>query len=120
MEGSFTDAVVHDWLQVIADNAWISLHYATPALGGIGACEIHGGGYVRAKVAFSQPTNRAIWSLEDARFTGLVQNQLTHFGINNSESGGLLLAYGPLPTKAIIMNGHGYVLRQGELAVSIG
>lgn len=120
MDGSFTDEQVHQWLQDVADAPWISLHYDTPALQGIGACELSGGGYVRCKVSFSQPANRSIWSLSDARFTGLIQTQLTHFGVWDQKTGGMLRAYARLPEKVAIPNGFGYVLRQGELALSIG
>lgn len=120
MEGSFTDDVVHGWLQEVANAAYVSLHYDTPALGGVGLSEISGGGYVRSLTPFSQPANRAIWSLADARFTGLVQNQLTHFGIWDSLTGGRLLCYASLPEKTSVLNGWGYLLHEGELSVSIG
>lgn len=120
MDGSITDQRVHKWLQEIADGAYVSLHYDTPALGGIGACELSGGGYKRAKTPFSQPSNRTIWSLEDAKFTGLVQNQITHFGIWDTATRGELVAYASLPEKATVLNGWGFVLREGQLAISFG
>lgn len=120
MNGSFTDQKVHEWLQEIADGAFVSLHYDTPALGGVGASEISGGGYARSKVAFSQPSNRSIWSLEDARFSGLKQNQITHFGIWDSKTQGMLVAYAALPESQTVYNGWGFTLREGELAISIG
>ena len=119
-DGSFSDAQVHIWLQEVADAGWVSLHYDNPTLGGIGACELSGGGYKRIKMAFSQPANRAIWSLEDARFTGLLQNRLTHFGIWSAATQGLLRASAPLPQQVSILNGWGWVLAQGELALSVG
>ena len=88
MDGSITDDQVHRWLQEIADNGWISLHFDTPALGGIDQAEIAGGGYQRFKMAWSNPANRAIWSVEDARFTGLVQTKVTYFGVWNHEEPG--------------------------------
>ena len=120
MDGTFTDEQVHLWLQDIADNAWVSLHYDTPALGGVGACEISGGGYARYQVAFTQPTNRAIWSLQDVQFKGLTQNQLTHFGIWNKQTKGRLMAYGSLSDKVTILNGWGFTIKEGELAISFG
>lgn len=120
MEGSVTDEQAHVWLQEIADAAYVSLHFDSPALGGDNLAEISGGGYVRAHVPFSSPANRAIWSLEDARFTGLMQNRLTYFGIWNAVVKGRLMAYAPLEEPATILNGFGYVLHEGDLAVSIG
>lgn len=120
MDGSFSDEQVHLWLQDVADNAYVSLHYDTPGLAGADAAEISGGGYVRAKVAFSQPANRTIWSLADARFSGLLQNQITHFGVWNQKNQGRLMAYASLPERVTILNGWGYILHQGELALSFG
>lgn len=119
-DGSFTDDQVHMWLQEIADKAFVSLHYDNPALGGLGACEISGGGYRRIRVAFSDPTNRAIWSQEDIRFTGLIENQLTHYGIWNAANNGRLMAYAALPSKVVVTNGWGYRIDEGDLAVSMG
>lgn len=119
MDGSISDVQVHLWLQEIADNAYVSLHYDTPGLGGVGLSEISGGGYRREKVLFSQPANRSIWSLDDVKFSGLTQNQLTHFGIWNKRTLGRLMAYSALPETVTVLNGWGYRLREGELAISI-
>lgn len=120
MEGSFTDSQVHLWLQEIADDGWVSLHYDIPALGGVGYCEVDGGGYTRQKPVFSQPANRAIWSLADIRFSGLKQTQLTHFGVFSKKLNGRLMCYGRLPEKKVILNGKGFVIHEGDLAISIG
>jgi hypothetical protein len=119
--GTFTDHQVHQWLEEIQVESWVSLHYESPALGGIGLAEIYGGGYVRQKVIFSSPSNRAIWSLQDARFTGLTPNRLTHFGVWNAKESGELLAYGQLPQNngAVVLAGQGYVIYQGKLVLSI-
>lgn len=116
----FTDAKVHEWLQEVADRAYVSLHYDNPVMGGVGAAELSGGGYVRVKVPFSQPANRIIWSLADARWIGLEQNQLTHFGVWNRAQRGVLVACAPLPDRISVLNGQGYVIREGELALSFG
>jgi hypothetical protein len=120
VEGIITDAQVHQWLQGIADKSWISLHFDTPALGGLDRAEISGGGYKRFKMAWSQPANRAIWSMVDARFTGLVQTKLTYFGVWNALTLGDLLAYVELQEPVGILNGKGYVIPQGQIAISMG
>lgn len=120
MDGSFSDYQVHQWLLEVSDGSWVSLHYDTPALGGTGLNEVSGGGYLRQQAHFSSPANRAIWSLADVRFTGLLQHQLTHFGIWNDQDQGDLLAYASLPERVTVLNGWGYTIRQGELALSFG
>jgi hypothetical protein len=119
MEGSFTDQQVHAWLDDIGTNAWVSLHYDSPALHGIGAAELSGGGYVRVKVPFSRATGRTIWSLDDVKFTGLSQNQLTHFGIWDAQTNGILRAFGRLPEPQLVVQGWGFILYTGELALSV-
>lgn len=119
-DGSATDEQVHLWLQEIADGGWVSLHYDSPALGGGDKAEIGGGGYQRFQMAFSQPNNRAIWSLLDARFTGLMQNKLVYFGVWSEKNNGFLRAYGELPSPVVVLNGKGYILHAGLLAISFG
>ena len=119
-ESGFTDNKVHEWLQQIADGAWVSLHFDSPVLGGVGMNEISGGGYNRVKVPFSQPSNRTIWSLADVTFTGLAQTTLTHFGLWDASTQGELMAYAALPEKVAIYNGWGYTLHEGDLALSVG
>src|SRR3954471_15497203 len=116
MDGSITDEQAHIWLQAIADAGWVSLHYDSPALGGPDLAEIAGGGYKRFKMLWSQPNNRPIWSLVDARFTGLVQTKLTYYGVwSGTGKNAILRAYGELPTPVVVLNGKGYSLHQGQL-----
>lgn len=119
MNGSFDDDLVHAWLACLADNAWCSLHYETPAMNGLGRGEIFGGGYVRRQIEFSTPSSRTIWTLEDLKFIGLPANRLTHFGIWNHKSDGKIRAWGRLPDEVIVTTGGGYVLHAGKLALSI-
>lgn len=119
MDGTFYDELVHEWLAAVAENAWVSLHYESPSLGGLGLGEIHGGGYLRKQVTFSTPSARTIWSLTNVKFTGLPANRLTHFGIWNAANKGRIQASGPLPTEVIIASGGGYLLAEGKLALSI-
>lgn len=120
MEGSFSDQWVHGWLQEIADGSYASLHYDTPALADATFAEIYGGGYVRQLVAWSQPSNRSIWSVDNTRWTGLPENAITHFGVWNQPTGGFLIAYGRLPEKVLIIGGKGFTMAAGELAISVG
>jgi hypothetical protein len=120
LDGTITDEQVHLWLQDIADNGFVSLHFDTPALGGIDRAEIAGGGYHRYQMVWSDPTNRAIWSMDDAKFTGLVQTKVTYFGIWNKLNLGRLMAYTELAEPVGILNGKGFVIPAGQIAVSMG
>lgn len=120
-DSSVTDEQAHLWLQEIADAGWVSLHYDNPSLGGVDRAELAGGGYQRFKMAFSQPNNRAIWSLVDARYTGLAQTKLTYYGVwSGPGDKAFLRAYGELPNPVVILAGKGYVLHAGLLAISFG
>lgn len=116
---SFTDFIVHEWLDVIAEDSWASLHYDSPALDTVSYNEISGGGYGRVACLFQPPGNRTIWTDSDLTWSGLPRTIVTHFGIWNAKFGGNLVAYGPLPKKQIILEGNGYVLVAGDLALSI-
>jgi len=120
MEGSCTDWQAHQWLQEGANAGWISLHFDSPGLPSDNRNEFSGGGYVRVKMSWTQPSNRTIWSTDDARFVGLVANRITHFGIWDQKNGGHLRAYGQLPKSVVVTNGQGHVLPQGSIAVSVG
>lgn len=125
--GTFDDDQVHDWLADVAAAAWISLHYESPSLNGLGRGEISGGGYARKLVGFTVPTNRTIWSIQSARFAGLLANRLTHFGIWDQQNGGRLRAYGELHGydnqknvyPVLIRAGGGWTIPEGQLALSI-
>lgn len=119
-DGSVTDEQANTWLQDIAENGWISLHYDNPALNGTDRAEISGGAYQRYEMSWSQPSNRAIWSLVDARFTGLVQTRLVYFGVWNKATKGFLRAYGELTDPATVLTGKGYVLHAGMIVISFG
>lgn len=116
-----TDWYVNQVLQPIADEGWVSLHYDSPELDGLGGSEIAGGGYARSLVHFTQPSNRIIWSLTDAVFAGLLSTKATHFGVWNKQNQGGMYAFGKLPGNGvIILQGQGYVIKGGEIAISIG
>ena len=119
-DGSITDQQANTWLQEVAEASWISLHYDNPSLNSTDRAEIAGGGYQRFTMAWSQPSSRAIWSLVDARFTGLVQTKLTYFGVWNKATKGFLRAYGELAEPAVVLNGKGYVLHAGLVVISFG
>jgi hypothetical protein len=132
MNNGITDEQATLWLQNIAEGdpilhkdqtvtytgSWISLHYDIPTLGGIERSELSGGGYLRHKMAWSVPADRTIWSLQDARFNGLMQTKVVYFGIWNLANLGFMRAYGELPQPQTILNGNGYILHAGTLAIS--
>lgn len=120
MDGSITDEQAHAWLQDIADGGWVSLHFESPALASSDRAEIIGGGYTRYKMPFSQPMNRTIWSLDDARFVGLIQTKITYFGIWTKQYKGWLRAYGELPEPTVVLTGKGFVLPAHQLVISVG
>jgi len=114
----FTDWYSNKVLQEIADNAWIALHYDSPELDGLGGSEISGGGYHRILTPFTMPSNRVIWSAADSVFVGLNSTRLTHFSVNDSQVRGNMYCFGELPEPITILQGRGYVLKQGDIAIS--
>lgn len=117
---AFDDELIHAWLNCLRDNAWCSLHYESPEFLTFSRGEITGGGYVRRKLDFSVPASRTMWSINTVKFTGLTANRLTYFGIWSHKQGGKIKAWGLLPEGgALIAQGGGYVLNEGNIAISI-
>ena len=96
------------WLQEIADSGWVSLHYDNPALAGIGPGGVAGGGYPRVKMAWNQPTNRAIWSLvrRPVQRADADQGHSTS-GSGTSSTKGMLRAYAELPKPVAVLQRQG-------------
>jgi hypothetical protein len=135
VDGSITDEQAHLWLEQIAGGekvrdsrngevsitgSWVSLHFDNPALGGDDRAEVQGGGYNRVEANWTQPSNRAIWSVEDCRYHGLSQTKVVYFGVFTKKRGGRLMAYAELPKPRNIPNGGGYIIHKGSLAISFG
>ena len=120
MDGGISDEQAIIWLNEIAANGWVSLHYDNPSLGGAERAEVSGGGYVRFKMVWSPPRNRAIWSTMDARFQGLLQTKILYFGVWDLQYRGFMRAYAELPEPGVVLNGEGYILHKEQLAISFG
>ena len=118
-QGTATDYKVHQWLQEISDAGWVSLHYDDPLIGAINQNEISGGGYARQKAVFTVPANRAIWNTADIVWTGLLQGQITHWGIYDDHTLGNLTYSGRLPGIVSLLNGKGYRIGAGDFALSM-
>jgi hypothetical protein len=133
-DGSVTDEQAHRWLQEIAmgdpiittgkvtgyTGSWVSLHHDNPALAGVDRAEVSGGGYQRFKMAWNMPNNRTIWSLVDARYNGMMQTKVTYFGVWNLQNQGFLRAYAELSEPAVVLQGKGFILHAGTVAISFG
>ena len=119
-DGSITDEQAHRWLQEVVTSGWVSLHYDNPALAGVDRAECSGGGYLRVKMAWNQPNNRTIWSVYDARFNGLNQTKVLYFGVWDLQYKGFLRAYAELSEPAVVLQGKGYILHAGSVAISFG
>src|SRR4051812_7480936 len=117
-QGSASDYQVHAWLQQIVASAYGSLHYDDPTLGAINNNEVSGGGYLRPQILFTAPVNRGIWNSADIIWNGLLQGQITHWGINDASAGGNLIYSGRLPGITSLLTGRGYRIGAGGLAVS--
>lgn len=120
MSGTFDDELVNSWLNCLRDNPWCSLHYESPALYGLGRGEIFGGGYVRRRLEFSEPSNKIMWSLNNVKFIGLNANRLTHFGVWNHKETGKIRGWGELPNGGVLVpQGGGYSIKEGKIALSL-
>ena len=119
-EGTFSDYLVHEWLEEVQESCWVSLHFDSPAIAGALASEFGGGsgGYHRQEAKFTNPSNRAIWNKNALQWRGLNDNNVMYVGGWDKERGGHLLWYAKLESPKMIREGQGYTLAENELVIS--
>lgn len=115
---SYTDHQVGLFFATLPSSAFLSLHYANPALGGLGAAEFTGGSYVRQPLSLSVVSQRAIHNTNAILFTGLPASTVAYLGIWDAVAAGILRAYIPvLPTAAVVSGGQ-FPVSVGDLALT--
>lgn len=114
---SFTDYRVHLWLAGM-NGGWVGLHFDDPIHAGAYASELSGDGYVRTQASFTEPANRTIWNTNAMQFAGLPACVVTHMGGWDAKTKGNLMWSIELPEPRRVIQGGGFSIVQGELAVS--
>jgi hypothetical protein len=114
---SFTDYQVHLWLAA-QDKYWVSLHFDDPVHAGAYASELSGDGYVRQQASYTSPANRTMWNQNNMQFAGLPACVITHMGGWDAKTKGNLRWSIELPDPKRIIQGGGFTIVQGQLALS--
>ena len=115
---SFTDYQVAQFFASLPGTPYLAMHYANPALGGLGAAEFSGGSYTRHALPLSAVNSRAVYNTTPVLFTGLSASTLAFLGIWDASSGGNLRAYiAVLPTVAISSGGQ-FPVGVGDIALT--
>lgn len=118
MLGGFTDYKVEQWLAE-DPGYWVSLHFSHPVVTGAYASELFGGSYGRVYLTFSTPNSRAVYATEDAKWEGLPHARITHIGGWNQQYSGDLEWWAELDTAKVIVEGRGFTLPAGMIALSM-
>lgn len=118
-EGGFTDYRVNKWLDQIAENIWVSLHYTDPSVSGAYASEVFGGSYSRIRAPFSSADGRSIFNDNSIIFKGLPNVKITFIGGWDLNYNGNLEFYIPLGEPVTVMAGKSYIIDASMLALSL-
>jgi len=114
---SFSDYQVHLWLGAL-NGYYVGCHFDDPNHAGAYASEISGDGYVRTQAFFTEPSNRTMWNVNVFGFAGLPACVITHFSIWDAKTKGNLRGSIELPDPKRILQGGGFTIIAGDLALS--
>lgn len=117
MNGAFSDYQVEQWLN--NRTYWVSLHYGSPIVDGAYASEIFGGSYSRQRVQMTSPDSRAIYNADDIVWRGIPQTRITHIAGWDKQYNGDMLWWAKLESPVTILDGKGFILTSGILALSM-
>lgn len=117
--GTFTTQKVHEWLEEIARNCWLSLHFDTPSSSHYGTeFNLTPGGYSRQKVNFTSPDNRVIWNENNIRWKGLSSGSIRFVGGWNAAENGDLMWFEKVLSPVTVRDGGSWEIQSGKLALS--
>lgn len=107
--------ILSDYL--IPTGKWLGLHLSDPGASGSSSTEMIGGGYQRAQVTWSTPSNRTTGNTNAFQFLDLPTATVTHMGIWDAQTGGNLLYSIELPTPLTITTGQFFTMPVSDIAV---
>lgn len=114
---SWSDYQVNQFFASLPASPYLALHYANPALGGLGNAEVTGGAYTRQALPLSAPQARAVYNTSPALFTGLTSLTVSWLGIWDALSGGNLRAQIQVLPAIAVSNGGQFPVNVGDIAL---
>ena len=124
LEGQILNHFFRNQPQTPAANLFVALYISDPTDDDIGT-EISGGAYARQPITFTAPVQVSgkaqISNSAEIRFPVATSNwgTISHFGIRNAATDGILLAHAPVPIPKLIENGDEAKFNVGFLTVSM-
>lgn len=115
---SWTDYQVAQFFASLPSSPYLGLHYANPALGGLGMAELTGGSYARQVLSLSAVNSRAVYNTNAILFTGLAATQVAYLGIWDAVTAGNLRAYIAVLPAATVVGGGQFPVNVGDLALT--
>ena len=105
-------------------NLYLALYKTNPTDSDTGS-EVTGGGYTRQVVSFNAPSQQGdrgtitnANTIEFSQATG-DWGEFAYFGVRDAKDGGNLLVYGTFNKPQIVNEGTQFVIKQGDLSVSV-
>lgn len=108
------------WLaELVAAGGWLSLHTDDPTVLGDPSTELAGGSYIRAAMAFSSPSAKAIVSTNAQLFVGLAPDVILYLGLWDLQVGGHFLLAKELVTPITVTAEGNFLAAAGDFAVQL-
>lgn len=119
MTSAWTDAQVADFFATLPASPYLSCHVTNPSLGGLGAGEVTGGGYVRQALTLSSVASRSVHNANAIEFISMPAVTVTYLGIYDAPTAGVLRAYIQVPGTGITLTAGGQLpINVGDLALT--
>lgn len=122
LEQKLLDAVLRNVPYVSPAAVYVGLFSSDPTDAG-GGIEVAGGGYARQQVTFSAPSNPGGVTNNTADIEYPVATtdwgNVTHIGIYDAAADGNLLFYGPLSVVKSIQSSDQFLIKSGNLTVTL-
>ncbi len=120
LENALINAVLRNTQYTSPTTVYVALYTSDPTDADTGT-EVSGGSYARQPVTFSAPTDGATENTGQIEFPVATESwgTITHVGIRDASTGGNLLFYGQLAISKLISSGDQFVIKAGDLDISL-
>ena len=115
--GNFSSYQVERWLGQLT-NHYAALHYDNPEVAGAYASEVFGGSYIRCKVIFTVPDNRAVWNANNLSWAGLPSMRISYIALWDAQINGNYVCSAPLDSVFRAVAGAKFIYPAGSFAIS--
>lgn len=115
MTNYFGNLVLTNYLT--AGTKYLALHSSDPGTGGTASTEYSGGGYARAQINWTAPSNRSTANSNSMQFLNLIAGTVSYLAIWDASSGGNCLYSVALTAPVTLITGQYITFPVSDIAV---